>query len=160
MLRVWAEVGAVAAVPAMVRTRAGLLRLGVLDQAGHPLHPGRTQGLGIQRQRAGQHLVEDHPQRIDVGAGVHVQPAGHRLFGGHVLGRADHRPGLRKQRVLRKRLVDRLGDPEVDHLGHRLAVYQLHQHVRRLEIAMDDPLLMRVLDRLADRDEQFESLAD
>ena len=33
------------------------------------------------------------------------------------------------------------------------------QDVRRLDVAMNDPLLMRVLDGLADRHEQFEPLA-
>ena len=47
---------------------------------------------------------------------------------------------------------------EVDHLGHRLAVVQRHQHVGGLDVAVDDPLLVGVLDRLADRDEQLEPL--
>ena len=34
-----------------------------------------------------------------------------------------------------------------------------HQHVRRLDVAVDDPLLMGVLDRLADRHEQLQPLA-
>src|SRR5262249_6312473 len=47
---------------------------------------------------------------------------------------------------------------EVDDLRHRLAVINGYQHVRRLEIAMDDALLMRVLNRIADLDEQLEPL--
>ncbi len=56
------------------------------------------------------------------------------------------------------RLAGRLGHAEVDHLGHRLAVVQRDQHVGRLEVAVDDPLLMRVLDGLADRHEQLQPL--
>ena len=66
---------------------------------------------------------------------------------------------LGEQRLLGQPLVDRLGHAEVDHLGHRLAVVQRHQHVRRLDVAVNDPLLMGVLDRLADRDEQLEPFA-
>ena len=51
-----------------------------------------------------------------------------------------------------------LGDAEIDDLGHRHAVVQRDQDVRRLDVAMDDPFLMRVLDRLADLDEQLEPL--
>ena len=53
----------------------------------------------------------------------------------------------------------RLGDAEVDHLGHRLAVVQCDQHVRRLDVAMNDALLVGVLDGLADRDEQLQPLS-
>ena len=35
-----------------------------------------------------QHAVEDHPQRVDIGAAVNFGPRG--LFGRHVFGRADH----------------------------------------------------------------------
>jgi hypothetical protein len=38
-----------------------------------------------------------------------------------------------------------LGDPEVDHLHHRPIIVQRHQYVRRLDVAVDDSLLMGVL---------------
>ena len=60
--------------------------------------------------------------------------------------------------LLGQLLPGRLGHAEVDHLRHRLAVVQGDQHVGRLEVAVDDALLMGVLDRLADRDEQFQPL--
>ena len=68
-------------------------------------------------------------------------------------------PNCGEQRPLGQPLVGRLGDAEVDHLGHRLAVVERHQDVRRLDVAVDDPLLVGVLDRLADRDEQLQPLA-
>ena len=67
-------------------------------------------------------------------------------------------PMLREKRLLGQPLVDRLGDAEVDDLGHRLAVVHVDQHVRGLDVAVDDAFLVRVLDRLADRDEQLEPL--
>ena len=57
------------------------------------------------------------------------------------------------------RWLDRLGHAEVDHLGHRLAVVERDQDVGRLDVAVDDALLVGVLDRLADRDEQLQPLA-
>src|SRR5438477_12326943 len=66
---------------------------------------------------------------------------------------------LREQGPLGQLLLGRLGDAEVDHLGDRLAVVERDHDVGRLDVAMDDPLLMCVLDRLADRHEQLQALA-
>ena len=66
---------------------------------------------------------------------------------------------LREQRPLGQLLLGRLGHAEVDHLGHRLAVVERDHHVGRLDVAVDDPLLVGVLDRLADRHEQLQPLA-
>ena len=109
--------------------------------------------MPLQRRGPGQQLVEQDAQRVDVGAGVDVERAVLGLLGAHVFERADDRAVLGEQGPLGQPLVDRLGDAEVDHLGHRLAVVERDQHVRRLDVAVDDPLLVRVLDRLADRDE-------
>ena len=68
------------------------------------------------------------------------------------------RAELGEHRLLGQALVDRLGDAEVDDLGHGLAVVERDQHVRRLDVAVDDPLLVGVLDRLADRDEELQPL--
>ena len=57
------------------------------------------------------------------------------------------------------RWFGRLGDAEVDDLGHRLAVVQRDQDVGRLDVAVDDAFLVGVLHRLADRDEQLQPLA-
>ncbi len=81
------------------------------------------------------------------------------LLGAHVLERADDRAELREHRLLGQPLGDRLGDAEVDHFRDRLAIVESDQHVGRLDVAVDHPLLMRVLDRLADRDEQLQPLA-
>ena len=89
---------------------------------------------------------------------VDVERAHLGLLGAHVFERADHRAELGEHRLFGQPLVDRLGDAEVDHLGHGLAVVERHQHVRRLDVAVDDPLLMGVLDRLADGDEQLQPL--
>ena len=52
----------------------------------------------------------------------------------------------------------RLGDAEINHFGHagRARLVDRHQDVRWLDVTTDDSLLMRLLDRLADPDEQLE----
>ena len=70
----------------------------------------------------------------------------------------DHLAELGEHRLLGQLLLGRLGHAEVDHLGHRPVVVLGHQHVRRLDVAVDDPLLMGVLDRLTDRHEQLQPL--
>ena len=67
-------------------------------------------------------------------------------------------PELRGQRFIRQLAGGRLGHSEVDDLGHRLAVDQRDQDVGRLQVTMDDALLMGVLHRLADRHEELEAL--
>ena len=92
--------------------------------------------------------------RVSMSSAAHLG-----LLGAHVQRRADHLRELRVERLLGQLLADRLGHAEVDHLRHRPAVVQRDQHVGRLEVAVDDPLLMGVLHRLADRDEQLQPLA-
>ena len=82
-----------------------------------------------------------------------------RLLRAHVFQRADHRAVLREQGPLGQLLLGRLGHAEVDHLGNRLAVVERDHDVGRLDVAVDDALLVGVLDRLADRHEQFQPLA-
>ena len=53
-----------------------------------------------------------------------------------------------------------LATPKSITLGTGSAVVLGHQDVRRLEVAVDDALLMGMLDGLADRHEQFQPLAE
>ena len=112
-----------------------------------------------ERRRAGQEFVQKHTQGIDVAAGVDVRRVERGLLGAHVLQRPDELAVPRERRPLGQLLPGRLRHAEVDDLGDRLFVVASHQHVRRLQITMDDPLLVRVLHRVADRDEKFQPLA-
>ena len=112
-----------------------------------------------QRRVARQQFVQEHAQRVDVAAGIDAQGAHLRLLRAHVFQRADHGAVLREQRPLGQLLLGRLGHAEVDHLGDRLAVVERDHDVGRLDVAVDDPLLVGVLDRLADRHEQLQPLA-
>src|SRR6185503_7561900 len=51
-----------------------------------------------------------------------------------------------------------LGQTEVDHLGNWIPLLFHHQQIRWLDVAMDDALLMRMLDGLAYGNEQPDSL--
>ena len=137
---------------------ARLLRLLLLDQPQNLSESSLFDLLPTQRRAARQQFIQEHTQRINVAAGIDAQRAHLGLLGAHVFQRADHRAVLREQGPFRQLLLGRLGHAEVDYLGDRLAVVQCDHHVGRLDVAMDDSFLMSVLDCLADRDEQFQSL--
>jgi hypothetical protein len=90
---------------------------------------------------------------------VDVQRVHLRLLRAHVLRRADKLALLGEQRVFRQPLRCRLGNAKVDDLQERLIVLQHYEEVGRLHVAVDDRLLMGVLNRIARLDEQFQPLA-
>ena len=55
---------------------------------------------------------------------------------------------MRVERLIRERLLNRFGNPEVDDLGNGLVVVVRDQDVRRFDVPMDDAFLMSVLDSL------------
>ena len=112
----------------------------------------------IEGQRPHQQLIQHHPQRVHVRAGVHIQPRHLRLLGAHVLRGADDLTHPGHQRPLRQLMPQRLGDAEVDDLHYRLLVLHRHQHVCGLQVPVDDPLMMGVLDGLTDIDEEADAL--
>ena len=67
-------------------------------------------------------------------------------------------PNASEHCLLGQPLVGRLGHAKVDHLGNGPAVVQRDQHVAGLDVPMDDPLLMSMLDGLANRRKQFQPL--
>ena len=89
-------------------------------------------------------LVEDRPQRVDVGALVDdLVAAG--LLRRHVRDGPDHRAGARRRVHLVERL--QLGDPEVEHLQEIGPVLPpADEQILRLEVAVDDPRGVRDLD--------------
>ncbi len=91
---------------------------------------------------------------------VHVQTGKGRLLRRHVQRRADHLGEVGEQRLVGQLLAGRLGDAEVDDLRHRRAVVQRDQHVRRLDVAVDDALLVGVLHCLTDVDEQLQTFVE
>ncbi len=105
--------------------------------------------LRIERQRTGQQFIKQHAQRIDIRAGVDILRAHLRLLGAHVLRRADKLALLGVQRPFGQRLSEGLGDAEVDNLHDGFITLHGDQNVRRLHVAVDDALLVRIFERLA-----------
>ena len=128
------------------RQRLALLggRRGVLlEDRVHRLD-GRV-ALGTRGAR--QHLVEHDAEREDVGAVIDGLPA--HLLGRHVAHRAEHRaragqrPRVGEQRRLgldRRAGRGQLGEAEVEDLDAAVA---RHEDVLRLQVAVDDPLVVR-----------------
>jgi hypothetical protein len=96
----------------------------------------------LEGRLARQHLEQHRPHRVHVGAGVHAGLA-QRLFRAHVLRRSQSEARLRER--LRAR-TERARDPEVG--DERVA--RAEQDVRGLDVAVDDPPLMGVCQRVRD----------
>jgi len=87
--------------------------------------------LGEQRDASGEQLEQHHAERVEVRARVDRIPQ--RLFGRHVLGRAQHRAGQRIGAPLG------VGDAEVEQLDlGRAGGSPAQEHVFRLEVAVHD----------------------
>ena len=96
--------------------------------------------IAVIGQGAGEHLIEHDAERIEVAAGVRLEPLG--LLGGDIVHGADGRIG-----PAAAVFVLEGGDAEVCHLGDAVAV---DHDVLGLDIAVDDAVLVRVLEGLRD----------
>src|SRR5262249_17247087 len=114
--------------------------------------------LLTQGSRSGDQFVEQHAKRVDVASGVHVLRSKACLLRAHVFERADDLSELGRQLPFGQLRPDRLGHTEVDDLWHGRAVVRGYEYVRWLQVAMDDPFLVGVLYRMADRDNQLQSI--
>ena len=103
--------------------------------------------VALERAASRQHLVEHDAEREDVGAVIDGLPA--HLLGRHVPHRAEHRAraGQRTRVGEQRRLgLERragrgqLGEAEVEDLDAAVA---RHEDVVRLQVAVDDPLVVR-----------------
>ena len=99
----------------------------VVDDLADGLH----RRLALEWRTAGEHLVKDRTQGVDVGRRTDVPALPARLLGGHVAGRAHDLAGLGVA-VVR---VDPLGQAEVGDLGRAV---RGEQDVGRLQVAVDD----------------------
>ena len=100
---------------------------------GYMLVGHRDGGLPRERRSSGQHLVQHHPQAVDVGALVGGVAAG--LFGAEVGGGPDH--GTVLGQFLR--VVPHPRHPEVGHLDRAV---RRQQDVSGLDVAVDHPASM------------------
>ena len=134
------------------------MRVFLAQGAAQVVQAGLDEFLGVERRPPGQQFVEQHAETVNVAARVNVPPAHLRLFGTHVSWCADKLIVGGEQRVVGQASLGRLGDAEINHLRHGHAVVQRHENVGRLDVAVDDAFLMRVLDGVANLDEQFQPL--
>ena len=121
-------------------------RVGPRRQRRHRLadvvhHHRQRVALDPERDLAGQQLEGDHAGLVEVRPRTHL--GRHRLLGRHVGGRADRRAG-RREHLLGDDLLVGLGDPEVRDLH---AAVRGHEQVLGLDVAVDDPLGLRVRER-------------
>ena len=139
----------------LIVNRHRLINVGVQD-----LHRRADKGLP-----AGNTAVEDSAQRIEVGAVVDVTPA-QTLFRRHKGRCADGAPGVgqlwhiegagnakiteqRHQRVIQR---------FENNAGGRAAADGAQENIARFDIAMDDPPLVRIGERLGNRRQQQRTL--
>jgi hypothetical protein len=109
------------------------------------LERDRDRGLGVERQAAGDQLIQHDRDRVQVRGRADRQPL--RLFGGQVLGGAHDRAGLGHVRSARA------GDPKV---GHLRVITVVDDHVLGLQIAMDDAAPVGEARRFEDLDREVD----
>ena len=114
--------------------------------ADHPGGLGQGPVLELIRQPVGQQLEEDDPQGVHVGPPVDGGGVAGHLLGAHVAERAEELAGAGQAGGGQQVGVGGVGHAEVEHL--RLAGL-IHQDVGRLEVAVDDALVVGVLHRVA-----------
>src|SRR5581483_7340287 len=91
---------------------------------------------------------------------VDIEPTGFRLLRAHVGWRAHKNAMAGHRRIAEQLRLGRLRDAEIDDLWQIDAVVFSDEHIGGLDVAMDNSLLVRVLDRMADLAEQIEPLPD
>ena len=102
------------------------------DLGGRDQLEGLDRRLAQERRAAGQGVVQDRAQGIGVGGRADLLRTALGLLGSHVIRRAHDLAGQGVARVG----VEELGQAEVTHLGNPV---DGHEHITRLEIAVDDP---------------------
>ena len=117
--------------------------------------------VGDERRPIRDQLERDRAERVDVSAVIDLVAL--RLLRRQVLRRADDRAGGGVLDALLRALVGlaELGDAEVEELDERLLAANVDEkHVIGLEIAMNDPDLVRGEQCTRERAEQLADLGD
>jgi hypothetical protein len=114
---------------------------------GDLLERDRDRRVGLERDAAGQQLVEQDPDRVEVARRRDRMPL--RLLGRQVLRGADDRPGLRH--------VGRAGTGDAE-VGDLHAALGVDDHVVGLDVAVDDAALVREAGGAQDLDADVDDL--
>ena len=131
---------------------SGTRRPGGTTSSVRCLDSTRDRRRRLERRQAAQHAIERRAQAVDVGA--RIERLGAHLLGRHVVRRADHRAAERDRRRLLA--LAQLRQAEIQHLGVLGSVAARDGHeVLGLEVAVNDPGLVRLGERGADLDEQL-----
>jgi len=117
-----------------------------------------ARGRQLVRQHTHQQAMEHQTEGVDVRPGVDILTA--QGLRAQVIGGADDPVGQGVRCFVGRRVVERLGNAEVDDLGQWASLLLGNEDVRRLEVAVDDALLVRVLYARTDRLEDLQAIAD
>ena len=123
-----------------LRPRVAQRRRRVLEVRDHLLQVA----VAVERRRAGERLEQHAGERVHVGPAVDVAAA--RLLGRHVVRRAHREAGPRQPVVG----LAPLGQAEVGQERVLAAVAPGDQHVRRLDVAVDEAVRVRDVERARD----------
>ena len=107
---------------------------------------GQRLATEVERQPSREQLVEDDAERVDVGSRVELRHVPDDLLGTHVAHRPDH---LARHRLYRRLQFGLRGarEAEVEHLGPARFG---DEDVGRLQVAVNDAAVMRVLHGVRD----------
>jgi hypothetical protein len=108
----------------------------------------------MKRQPAGDALVENHAQRVEIGPKIDGSSEG--LFGRHVVGSPEERTGARRP-VHLVHSGFQLRNPEVEYLAVPAG---RHEDVVGLQIAVNDPLGVRRTQRVEHLDDEVREPAE
>ncbi len=114
----------------------------------HHEHPR----IAAERKLAGEQLEEDHAEAVNIASAVGLVAFAARLLGGHVRRSAEHAAVDRERELAGVAL----GQAKIHDV--RLA-FEIDHHVARLEIAMDDALLVGIVQGAGDLSAKLGGLA-
>src|SRR5262249_22205809 len=103
-----------------------------------------NRGFSNEWRAAGDQLIENRSQSINVRAGCELACLAARLFGSHVTGRPQQCACLRQGAVL-------LDEPREPEIRQEQPANAVQQHVVGFEVAMQNSTVVRVLDRASKR---------
>lgn len=106
---------------------------------------------------ADEKFVEEDAEAVDVCAGVEVGGAEVGLFRAHVGRCAEEGAEFGVEGFVGERVIEGLGDAEVDDLGAWGALVKGDEDVGGFDVAVDDAFLVGVLDGVADLEEESET---